>query len=411
MRTPAYSVLLIALAALPHAAWAQLMRGKVVMPDGAAPARAIVERLCPETGPVQVAVGNKRGEFVWRVGAGIVDDLGMFHNNSPVVCYLRARIPEYESNLLDLSDPKVFRTSQFPPLVLHRAVAKTEVPRLPGAAARAWPAALKAMNAQNWEEAERRLREVTRVAPRFALGWSSLGAACANQKKTEDARTAYRRAIALDPASLRTRMQLLRVEMAARLWEDAERTAEALVKDDSAHEYPEAARDRGIASFMLDRMDDARHSLLDAARLDPDHRFPEIDYYLGGILAVQGDRAGATAYLRTYLARVPDAANAEFVRGQIAALATTGAPPPTSWTATARRLPWIRLRSVPAAKHGSRADLALWRPSHTYPALLQTPIFSSNTPARSRYSPPVSIRSTFTITPPCCWPTWKQWRG
>jgi VWFA-related protein len=333
---PTAPFLLIALAALPHAAWAQLMRGKVVMPDGSAPARAIVERLCPETGPVQVAVGNKRGEFVWRVGAGIVDDLGMFHNNSPVICYLRARVPEYESNLLDLSDPKVFRTSQFPPLVLHRAKAREEVERLPAAAGRAWPAALKAMNAQNWVEAERRLRDVTRVAPQFALGWSSLGAACANQKKTEDARAAYRRAVALDPASLRTRMQLLRVEMAGRLWDDAVRTAEALIQDDSAHEYPEATRDHGIASFMLDRTDAARRSLLDAARLDREHRFPEIDYYLGGILAVQGDRAGATARLRSYLAQAPDAANAEFVRGQIAALAANGAaPPPISWTRTA----------------------------------------------------------------------------
>jgi VWFA-related protein len=332
MRIP---ILLFTLAVLPQAGRAQFMRGKVVMSDGSAPSRAIVERLCPEMGPVQVAVANKRGEFIWRVGAEMVDGLGMFHNNSPVVCYLRARVPGYESNQLNLADPQVFRTSQFPTLILRRAAAKPEEARLPAAAAHSWPAALKALNAQNWPEAERRLRDVTRAAPQFAAGWSSLGAACANQAKTEDARAAYRRAIALDPASPRPRMQLLRVEMAGRLWQDAARTAEALTADDTAHEYPEAPLDHGIASFMLGRMDAARRSLLDAERLDPEHRFPEIDYYLGGILASQGDRAGAAARLRSYLARVPDAGNAEFVRGQIAALTAAGGAPAASWTATA----------------------------------------------------------------------------
>src|SRR5262249_56997174 len=107
------------------------MRGKVMMPDASAPeSHAIIERICPLSGPVQEAIANKRGEFVWRPGQGIVDGLGIFVNRSPIVCHLRARTPGYESNLLSLSDPEVFRTSQLPTMVLHPSAASPPAAQL-----------------------------------------------------------------------------------------------------------------------------------------------------------------------------------------------------------------------------------------------------------------------------------------
>jgi hypothetical protein len=158
MGKPIRSILLLAAAAFPHTLPGQYMRGKVAIPDGATLRdRPIIERICPGLGPVQVAAGNKRGEFIWRMEEGIVDGLGMFHYHSPVVCYLRARITGYESNLLNLSDPRVFRTSQFPPMILRRAsaAAAQAAARLPAGAARSWALAMKAMNGQQWADGER----------------------------------------------------------------------------------------------------------------------------------------------------------------------------------------------------------------------------------------------------------------
>src|SRR4051794_22755017 len=75
-------------------AHAQFMRGKVVMPDGAAPAqKAVIERVCPSAKPVQEAVANKFGEYIWRVN----NDTASFRslnigNHVQLRCGLRARL-------------------------------------------------------------------------------------------------------------------------------------------------------------------------------------------------------------------------------------------------------------------------------------------------------------------------------
>src|SRR4051812_12255440 len=60
------TLFLLCLSPLP--VFAQFMRGKVVMQDGSAPPqKALIERVCPSAKPVQEAVANKLGEFVWRI--------------------------------------------------------------------------------------------------------------------------------------------------------------------------------------------------------------------------------------------------------------------------------------------------------------------------------------------------------
>ena len=97
--------------------------------------------------------------------------------------------------------------------------------------------------------------------PRSISGWSGLGFAYQSQKKTAEARDAFLHAIAADPASLLSRIQLLRLEISLRLWEPASKTAEALIRIDTAHRYPEAHLYHGIATYSLHNMDAAYASL------------------------------------------------------------------------------------------------------------------------------------------------------
>jgi len=152
---------------------------------------------------------------------------------------------------------------QLPKMVLRPVADGAETaapaPKLPAAVAKSWDLGMKALTAKQWPAAEVHLRDVTRAVPAFDLGWSGLGFAYQSQNKTSEARDAFQRAIGADPASLLSRIQLLRLEISLRLWEPASKTAEALIRMDTAHRYPESAslsRDRHlhVATISMRRM-------------------------------------------------------------------------------------------------------------------------------------------------------------
>ena len=303
---------------------AQFMRGRVVLPGGSAPTqRAIIERVCPPAKPVQEIVAGKNGEFVWRVANDSIAALTVtMGNRMPLRCYLRARAPGLESNLVDIGDPAVLNRPELPTFVLRPAGGEppAPMPKFSRATAKEWDLATKAIAAGQWPEAETHLREVVRVAPGFALAWSGLGYALQSQQKPVDARDAYKRAVAADPKSLLSLVQLARLQVAGKLWTEASATAAALIAADHEHRYPEAYFQHGIARYMLKDPDAARVSLLEAVRLDTRHEMPQAEYLLGAALSAKGERAAAAEHLKRYLEFAPTAPNADFVREQIARL-------------------------------------------------------------------------------------------
>ena len=332
MRKPRF---LLALALIflvaPLPAWAQFMRGKVVMQDGSAPAqKAVIERVCPSGKPVQEAVANKFGEFVWRVNNDTASYRALsIGNHAQWRCSLRARMGTLVSGLIDIEDPVVMNRPELPTLTLQPADAAAgtpvEMPKLSKAALKLWDLGAKAVAAGQWDEAERNLREVTRISPRFALAWSGLGFALQSQQKPAEAREAYRRAIAADPASLLPRAQLLRMMVAGKLWAEASAGAAALIAADKEHRYPEAYYHHGMARYMLQDPEGARASLAEAVRLDTRHEMPQAEYLLGAALGAKGDRTGAVLHLQRYLEAAPAAPNAAFVREQVARLTSPAA--------------------------------------------------------------------------------------
>ena len=107
--------------ALSAAAPGQIMRGRVVMPDGSPPPeRAIIERICPGVSPMQKTVAGRHGEFFWRVPDDSVSVRAKVASVAATVpCVLRARVRKMESEGLDTYDPQILRSLHLPPLVLH----------------------------------------------------------------------------------------------------------------------------------------------------------------------------------------------------------------------------------------------------------------------------------------------------
>ncbi len=113
--------------------------------------------------------------------------------------------------------------------------------------------------AAGWTGAEHQFDLATRVKPDFARAWNNLGVARARLGRRVEARTAYRRAIAIDAA------------------------------------FPSPRLNLGVLLLEAGEVEAAAAELEAAARLDPDA--PNVQYELGLARLRRGDRAGAVKAL------------------------------------------------------------------------------------------------------------------
>lgn len=310
------------------------LRGKVTMEDGSPPPKPVmIERVCSQGNPIREALTDKRGNYFFRalgkdtLSAGdiSVHTFGQGASAGMVSCVLRASLSGYFSNTIDLSGRRAIDDPNLPPLVLRTrameatfgAEASVGVPR---AAHRAWSRAGKAAESRNWPEAERQLRIAVQAAPRFSHAWHMLGVVCQNRGNLAEARAAYRQAITARPNAPAPYLLLAPLDIGAKDWPAAIKTADGLLKLDARRRYPEAFLYKAIAQYHLGEWDVAEANAQQALRLDTRRRFPRAEYILGAILARKRDFDAAEAHMRRYLELEPKASDAEAVRVQIAGL-------------------------------------------------------------------------------------------
>jgi Ca-activated chloride channel family protein len=315
---------------VPLAANSQLMRGKVVMEDGSAPNRTVgIERFCHDTGAQRETQADKKGDYLWVMQIDPLSDRS---------CVLRASLSGYDSTVIDVSSFNWSTNPNLPPLVLRQRAAGSSnedanifyQDGVPLAARNAWNNAQQLAQKKNWKAAERELRTAVQVAPKFTRGWNALGIACANQNKATEARDAFQHAVELDPKSLGAYLSVARESIEAKDWSTADKTAAALIKEDTKQRYPEIYLHQATARFYLKDLDGAESSARTGIRLDRKREVPRIEYALGVILEAKGDYAGAREHLAQYLALDSKPADAEQVRarmenlGKPRALSATG---------------------------------------------------------------------------------------
>ena len=324
-----------------------VFRGKVVMEDGSVPSRTVaIERFCGET-PQHIAATNARGEYIWHAtvdadGSGLRSPgsfsfgiVGSFSDTMNSVgrngsCAVRASLPGYESNVIDVDDLTSFSNPVLPTLVLTRRgsqpnfemLAETSVPR---ASAGAWGRAVKLVHAKDWPGAEHQLRAVLQASPRFAQGWNALGGVLLYEQKQTEAREAYQHAIASNPRLLPTYLAVARLSVAAQDWETTAKTAAALMKADPKHQYPEAYLYEAIARYQTKDIDGAEASAGEALRLDRKHDVPRAEYVYGLILEAKHNYSSAGEHMSRYLDLDPKATDAKTVRTRIDNLGKPGA--------------------------------------------------------------------------------------
>jgi len=307
-----------------------ILKGTVTLEDGTPPPFSVaVERFCSDIqGSAPGPLTNKKGEYIWRM------KIDPFRERS---CVLRASHPGYASTSVDVSG--VNTTSHdtqatLPPVILTPTASdpyriEANENNMPGKARGPFHAAMKALDNNNEAEAAKQLQAAVEAAPKFAAGWHALG--ILDEKRLfryDDAKAAYQHAIEADPKLLTAYVTLTHVCIKTKDWQKASETADALMKADTKHAFPEIYLHRAVALYGLKDLAGAESSVQQAIKLDPGHKRPREEYVLGRILEAKGDTKGAAEHMAQYLATDPGTPDASVIKSHMENMGKPDAPEP-----------------------------------------------------------------------------------
>lgn len=305
------------------------LTGKVLL-DGSPPpaASVLVQGICNGS-VVRETYSSDRGRFTLQLPAmRRTNSPGRFDAPGLDGCELRLSSPGYQSESIDLANRRVMDNPEVGSFSLRRVgsaegtlVSFTSL-KAPKDAHNAYRKAVHQMEKSKWADARRNLDKALRSYPEYAAAWCELGIVEQHDNRPEQARAAWRKAVALDPKFIRPHLKLADAALREKHWKElAEATGHIIMLDPAAS--PQTYLYNALAEFSLRRFDEAERSARQAIRLDPDHRFPKAEHLLGVILANKEDKAGAIQHMRAYLALLPNAPDAVYVRRQIAELEKT----------------------------------------------------------------------------------------
>lgn len=240
-------------------------------------------------------------------------------------CELRADLPGFRSDAVQMSGRRAMDSPDVGTLVLHRLAnvagftySMTSA-AAPKDAQKAFEKGQNLLKKKKFEEAEVNLRRAVDVYPKYAAAWYGLGEALEAQKKVEEAGQAYQQSLAADAKFVSPHLALLQQAVNGRDWKLIAERSDAVIKLNPFN-YPMAWFLSGAAHYNLKEPEAAEKSAREAVKLDPDHRNPRALQLLGVILSDKGDYTGALEQMRGYLSFAAHAPDIESVRRQVAEL-------------------------------------------------------------------------------------------
>ena len=174
--------------------------------------------------------------------------------------------------------------------------------------------AQKRLEKHDVEGAVRLLNEAVTIAPQFTPAWNALGMIAYQTHDLSAAEKYFRTAIAAEPSAFEPAANLAGVLLSEGKFGEsldvsrralAERPTDALANVQA-----------GIAYFALGDFDHAEAALNQTLRVDPSH-FSKPQLFLADIYMHRGDRGAAIEALKDYVARHPDAPDANRQRQRI----------------------------------------------------------------------------------------------
>jgi len=246
-------------------------------------------------------------------------------------CELKASYPGYRSDEVSLDGRRSLDDPNVGTIILHRlsnvqgttiSVTTAEAPKN---AQKNFDKGLQAERKGNLEEAEKHLLAATSEYPKYALAWFTLGQLQQGQNRIDDARKSYIAAAQADGKYVSPYDQLARLGAQEGKWEDAAHYSKQAIELNPV-EFPSSFWYNTIANYNLNKLSDASKSAQALIKLDTRHHYPEANRILAEIALNNKDYAGAASYLRAYLAFMPNAKDADALKQQLLKIEEASAP-------------------------------------------------------------------------------------
>jgi tetratricopeptide (TPR) repeat protein len=317
--------------------------GAVILDNGSVPpAGVVIERVCSGLAVRETNLGPD-GSFSFQLGQNLVlpdvSDGSKGRIWDPIMgtsimtatglntalladCKLRAHLAGYQSNTLDLNINQTMGNYRVGTLVLYPAarikgttVSSTSL-AAPKKSKKALEMAWKALQRKDTASAERQLLAALAQYPNYAAAWCMLGELNEMALRIEDARIAFKKAVAADANFVTPYVELARIAAIGRRWqESADLSASALQLNPI--DFPYAYYLNALSNHNLSRLDLAERSLRTLADMDLQHRYPEAHVLRANIFRERYDSVGEADQLRAYLKYSPTAANAPQIRARL----------------------------------------------------------------------------------------------
>lgn len=238
-------------------------------------------------------------------------------------CEVRGQYPGYRSTSARMKAGSIWGYTEVAPILMYpitrvrgTSVSLTSL-LAPKQAKRSVERATKAMRKEQFNEAEVLLKSAIGIYPASAEAWFLLGDVYQLQKRNQEARESYWRAVQADDLYVRPYLRLARLSANERDWQSAvDLSSKALELDPVA--FPEAYYLNALALYNGKDMEAAEKSVRKGLLLDLSLQFPQMHLILANILSMKQDALGSIEEMRKYLKEAPKAEDAPIVRARLA---------------------------------------------------------------------------------------------
>ena len=237
-------------------------------------------------------------------------------------CELRASYPGYRSDVVDLANRRALDDPNVGTIVLHRlanvkgSTISLTTAMAPKHAQKEYQKGMQLAEKGKMDEAEKHLLAATTAYPKFAEAWFALGKVQQKENKPDAARKSFQASAAADSKYVNPYGELAMLAAREGKWDEAARLSKQVI-DLDAVEYPVAFWYNALANYRLKKLDDAQKSAQELVKLDTKHEFPQAESMLAQIYLDKADYPEAAAHLKTYLTLAPDAKNTDALKAAL----------------------------------------------------------------------------------------------
>jgi len=337
------------------------LSGKVMLDDGTPPPEPVViERVCGGN-PRPEAWTDSKGHFSFQLGQNTAmmadasvgsvggygdrdfgtpgmpqqrsmsNGPGGFGNSGSMMgrdlmnCELRAALPGYRSDMVNLAGHRTFDNPDVGTIILHRlgnvegnTISATSL-HAPKDARKAYDKGKDALKRKKATDAEKEFAKAVSVYPKYAAAWLELGQLQQDKKQFAEARQSYQKAVEADSKYVQPWMRLAMLAAQDAKWEELAELSAKVIRLDPV-DFPHLYFLNSVANYNLKNFEAAEKSAVEAQKLDTKHSNPKIEQVLGLIMIEKRDYPAAADRLRAYLQFAPSAPDAVQVRNQLAEL-------------------------------------------------------------------------------------------